>query len=105
MSSNGFISLQQENDRLTYEPFPFPITAPVAMIAPLWADLQFVTSGAVYYRVTYKPDTLDQVVEIITDLNPALSNYQPAQAMIVTWFEPRLHDETSDPSGPTVIVS
>ena len=85
-------------------PLPFPITTPVAMIAPLWVDVHFVASGAIYYRVSYEPDTLDQVVKIIADLNPALSDYQPALAVIVTWFDPRLHDETSDPSGPTVIV-
>ena len=92
------------NDRLTYIPIPFPIVTPVPMIAPLWVDFQFVTSGATYYRVTYEPDTLNKVVEVITDLNPALSDYQPALAVIVTWFEPRLHDET-DQSGPRVVVS
>ena len=74
------------------------------MIAPLWVDFQFAVSGAIYSRVTYDPDTLNQVVEMITDLNPALSDYQPALAVIVTWFEPRLHHAT-DPSGPRVVVS
>ena len=75
------------------------------MIAPLWVDFQFVTSGTIYSRVIDDRDTLNQVVEVITELNPALSDYQPALAVIVTWFEPRLHSETSNPYGPTVVVS
>ena len=97
------------NERLTYLPFPFPITTPVPMIAPLWVDFQFDTSGAVYSRVTYNPDTLNRVVKMITNLNPALSEYQPALAVIITWFEPRLHPLTSQtdsfPFGPNFVVS
>ena len=105
MSTNGFISLLIAHEHFTYLPFPFPITTPIALIAPLWVDLQFITLGAIYSRVTYDPDTLNQVVRMLTDLNPALSDYQPELAVIVTWFKPRLHQATSDISGPTVIVS
>ena len=37
-------------------------------------------------------------------MNPALSDYQPTLAVVATWFEPRLHDETSSSSGPPVVV-
>ena len=77
-------------------------------MAPLWVDIEFITSGAIYFRVTRAPDTLYRVVKMITDLNPALSDYRPTQAVIVTWFKPRLHPETSeilDAFGPTIIVN
>lgn len=66
------------------------------MIAPLWADLTFDISGTVYSRATNDPATLVQVVAVITALNPGLSDYQPTLAVIVTWFESRLHmDKTA----------
>ena len=106
MSSNGFISLGQPyTEHLTHIPRAFPINEPVPVIAPLWVDLELITSGAIYSRVTHNPDTLNQVVEMVTDLNPALSDYHPTQALIVTWFEPRLHAQTTGASGPSVIVN
>ena len=74
------------------------------MIAPLWADYDLRVTGAVYSRVTNDSDTLNQVVEMLADMNPALSDYQPTLAVVVTWFEPRLHGELSSPSGPPVAV-
>ena len=83
-------------------PFPLPGPMPVPMIAPLWADLEVYSSGAVFSRVSSEPDTLNQVVKILTNLNPALSSYQPAQAVIVTWFEPSLY---AGADGLPMIVS
>ena len=104
VSPNGFISIQAELTSFqSYEAVPFPTTV-VPVIAPLWADYDFRVTGAVYSRVTNDSDTLNQVVEILADMNSALSDYQPSLAVVATWFEPRLHDETSSPSGPPVIV-
>ena len=72
------------------------------MIAPLWADLQVYASGAVYSRVSYDPGTLNQVVRMLTDLNPALSDYQPSLAVIATWFEPSIF---YDVGGPQQLAS
>ncbi len=60
-------------------------TAPV--IAPLWADLDFRFRGRIYYRKTQDSGILEQVVDMIADMNPGLSGYQPTLAVIVTWFE------------------
>ena len=56
------------------------------MIATLWAGFMFDMTGAVYSRVTNDPDTLSQVVSMMTDLNPKLSSYSPTMAVVVTWF-------------------
>ena len=72
------------------------------MIAPLWTDIDINLSGEVYSRVSSEPDTLNQVVKILADLNPALSSYQPAQAVIATWFEPGLYHDGRE--KPKVIV-
>ena len=65
-------------------------------------DFDFRVSGALYSRVTYDSDTLDRVVGMIAGLNPALSNYQPTLAVVITWFEPRLHITASTPTGPPI---
>ena len=75
------------------------------MIAPLWADYDLRVTGAVYFRATSNQDTLNQVVEMLADMNPALSDYQPTLALVVTWFEPRLHSDVATFSGPPVVVS
>ena len=67
------------------------------MIAPLWADLEVYSSGAVFLRVSSEPDIQNQVVKILADSNPALSSYKPAEAVIVTWFEPSLFSSEGVP--------
>lgn len=82
----------------SYNPWqavPFPHDFGIPMIAPLWADLTFVLSGSVYSKATDDPATLEQVVHIITDLNPGLSDYQPTLVVVVTWFEARLHMDST----------
>lgn len=58
-------------------------------MAPAWTDWTFLHTGSLYYRATEDRATLDQVVEMITDVNPGLGDYQPTLAVIVTWFEAR----------------
>jgi hypothetical protein len=66
------------------------------LIAPLWSDFDFSTSGFIYYRQANDSETLNRVQRMITDVNPGLSAYQPTLAVVVTWFEARLRGSTSD---------
>ena len=102
VSWNGYISFQQAYNSFT--PSLFPLSVLIPILAPLWADFDFRVSGAVYSRVTDDSDTLDQVVGMIAGLNPALSDYQPTLAVVVTWFEPRPHTE-SNPNAPPLVVT
>ena len=67
----------------------------VPVIAPAWADWTFKDNGTIYYRVAQDQVTLNQVVGMITDVNPELSDYLPTLAVIVTWFEARLFIDQS----------
>ena len=64
----------------------FPCTE-FPVIAPLWTDLNFAFTGSIYYRVAEDFETLDRVVEMLTDVNLELSDFRPTLAIIVTWFE------------------
>ena len=66
-----------------------------AVIAPAWTNWTFEDSGTIYYRVAQDQVTLDQVVGMITEVNPELSDYLPTLAVIVTWFEARLSTNQS----------
>ena len=44
-----------------------------------------------FYRTSQDPVILSQIADAIADVNPALSDYQPTQAVVVTWFEARSH--------------
>ena len=84
-----------------HKPTIFPLmNEDIPLVAALWADFSFTTEGVVYSRVTDDPSMLNQVVDMITDANPALSSYEPKLAVIVTWFlaEPR-RDESNDSVG------
>ena len=65
--------------------------APEAIIAPIWTDLDFRGSGVMFYRTSQDPKILGQIASSIADVNPALSDYHPTLAVIVTWFEARSH--------------
>ena len=61
--------------------------ADVPLIAPIWIDLDFENFGLLHYRVSQDPTTMERVKSLVTEVNPALSSYQPTLAVIVTWFE------------------
>ena len=82
--------------------FPSENQAP-PMIAALWANFMFDMTGAVYYRVSNDPDTLNQVVSMITDLNPKLTGYSPTMAVIVTWF--RSQEESNERVSSAYIIA
>ena len=70
-------------------------SVPVPIIAPIWADLDFSDEGRIYYRSTQDPGLLDQVRQMIADVNPGMSDYEPTLAVIVTWFEAKFFDYVS----------
>ncbi len=77
-----------------HEVCTFPcITVPA--IAPYWADLDFRFRGRIYYRSTQDAGILEQVAEMIANVNPGLNDYQPTEALIVTWFEAMLTPDVS----------
>ena len=94
ISTNGLLSFNRAFSE--HEPCDLPCP-PVPVIAPAWADWIIEDSGTIYYRVAQDQVTLDQVVGMITDMNPELSDYlyMPTLAVIVTWFEARLLDNRS----------
>lgn len=92
MSTNGLVSFEDAHD--TYTPCDLPCT-PVPVITPAWTDWTIEDTGSLFYRVTQEQATLDLVKEMITDVNPGLSDYQPTLAVIVTWFEARLLSDKS----------
>ena len=84
VSTNGFVSFEGVFDLADACPLP---CADVPLIAPIWINLNFETDGLLYYRVSQKAATLNQVVDRIAQVNPGLCDYQPTLALIVTWFE------------------
>ena len=68
-----------------FEHFPrVAMDDPMPLIAPLWTDFRSVTT---LYRVTNDSDTLQLVRDMIVSRNPALSDYQPSVALVVTMEE------------------
>ena len=92
VSTNGLLSF--DGAFSDYMPCDLPCT-PVPVIAPAWTDWTFEDSGTIYYGVAQDQVTLNQVVGMITDVNPELSDYQPTLAVIVTWFEARFYRNQS----------
>ena len=62
----------------------------VPVIAPVWADLNFTSEGLLYSRSSQDAGILDRVGGMISDVNPALSDYKPTLAVVVTWFEAKI---------------
>ena len=94
VSTNGLLSFDEAVRDHT--PCDLPCTR-VPVIAPAWTDWTFLedSTGTIYYRVAQDQVTLDEVVEMITEVNPELSDYLPTLAVIVTWFEARLYSNQS----------
>lgn len=92
ISTNGLLSFEGPFE--TFRVCTFPCTVE-PVIAPQWTDLDFRTSGFIYYRISQEPYILDQVTDMITDVNPGLSDYQPTLVVIVTWFQAALRSDQS----------
>lgn len=84
VSTNGLLSFTSSFMGELMVAFPFSGSA---LIAPLWTNFTFATSGTIYYRVTEDTATLALVADMITDMNPDLADYEPSLAIVVTWFE------------------
>ena len=94
-STNGVLSFGETFTSYVNTALPRTTTA-VPLIAALWSDLDFTFSGSVYYRQVNDSGTLNEVRNMIVDMNPGLSGYQPTLAAIVTWFEAKEREDTSD---------
>lgn len=92
VSTNGFISLEKKFviDSFFVERLPRTHTELFSLIAPLWADLNFRQGGSLYYRVTEDKDFLGTLVERIRAKNVAYEEYEPALALVATWFQSRI---------------
>ncbi len=89
ISTNGILSF--ENSYPTFSlcsPMP---CAPEVIIAPVWTDLDFRESGVMFYRSSKDSVILGQIASTIAEVNPGLSDYQPTEAVVFTWFEARAH--------------
>ena len=91
ISTNGLVSFQSPFS--SFNPSSFP-TTPVPVIAPLWANFDFVT-GTVYYRVSTDEATLARVSRMINDSNPDFHEFIPSLCAVVTWSEATLFTNRS----------
>ena len=97
MSTNGFISVEEDFNTNSHEVMDFPRTAGRSvfpMIAPLWADFNFREEGRIFYRVANDNSTLAAIVQRIASHNHNYKYYAPTEAVIVTWFQSRLFERT-----------
>ena len=67
----------------------FP-SAPVPLVAPLFADYDFREAGNVFYRVTQEEGILSKARELI-----GVDGYFPTSCVVVTWSEARLFSRSS----------
>ena len=86
VSSNGLISAQEPYTQ--FEPMVFSrefTEFTHSIIAPFWADFDSGRQGSIYYRATRDSVILQQIVDMISDIDPMYGNYTPSQAFIATW--------------------
>ena len=94
-STNGVLSFGEAFESYMVTTLP-RITMALPLMAVLWRDFDFSFSGSVYHRQANDTETLAQVRSMIADVNPGLSDYQPILAVIVTWFEAKIHFDFSE---------
>lgn len=83
ISTNGFITFESPA-----EVFHWSLLSalPVPLIAPLWAEFDFTSSGSVYYRTSQDRELLERVAAIVVHENPNLDDFHPILLIVVTWF-------------------
>lgn len=69
---------------------------PVPLISPLWAHSIHSLSGPIYYRVAQDNHTLSQVAATIVEEDPAQEGYSPSVAVIISWFQARIHEDSDN---------
>lgn len=76
----------------SYNPSSFPRTSPpiLPLVAPIWADFNFKSSGTIYYGVHENDDISDHITSMIARSNSDFLDYTPTLAIIVTWFQSSL---------------
>ena len=84
ISTNGFFSFEAPPElhrRTLYSSLAIPL------IAPLWADFDFRSSGAVYYRTSQDSALLERVAFVVASSNPELVGFNPTSCLIITWHQ------------------
>lgn len=94
-SNNGLVTFREHYNSHQTSSFPRK-SLPIPLIAPLWAHTIPALSGSVYHRVSQDSRTLEQVALMITEKNQGLGDYSPSIAVIISWFEMRLHEDPDD---------
>ena len=81
----------------SFDTRPFPRTLlPLPLIAPLWVHSVHSLSGPIYHRVAEDQQTLSQVAAMVVREDPGLEGYSPSVAVIISWFEARLLEDSAD---------
>ena len=87
ISTNGLLSFDAAFDEHSIQSFPKSADPLLPLIAPLWADLNFRDSGAIFYRIVSDVSTLSEVATLIAEQNDIYRSFSPTMAVIVTWFQ------------------
>lgn len=73
-----------------YSPQTFPLSSPLPLVAPYWADVDTSGTGTVWYRQTVSKEALERAQYDVTrdpTLFPSLdlSDFTPTLVVIATW--------------------
>jgi hypothetical protein len=83
VSTNGVISLG--DDQTTVVSIPFPLTAVEPIIAPYFADVDTTGTGNIYYRQSTTSSDLQFATNLIRNGFAAFQSFTASQVIIVTW--------------------
>jgi len=92
ISTNGLISFGSPFSSGQIEPFP----QFTPLIEPFWADLEVreENGGAIFYRIDQNLLTLNSITSEVSALNADFSSFSPSYAVIITWFNANLKDNS-----------
>lgn len=82
---NGLISLGLESS-LESRGIVFGNSSQPLIVPLTLEDSPVISSNILYYRVTEDVNTLGQLVDMMTEEYPDLSEFDPQLAVITTWF-------------------
>ena len=102
MSTNGFVSFGDPSHLRRGALFSF-LNTPV--IAPLWAEFDFRSSGSLYYRTSRDSVLLKMVADIIANENPELNGFHPTSCVVITWFQALIFSRRFEEVNPVAFFS
>ena len=98
-SSNGLITFNDQLSSNRVVDFPRSDMPQVPIVAPLWTDIvSSQNMGILYARFVDDEASLSLVKQMLLRQNLDLADYQPSEAVIVTWHQVQLE------GGPTVSI-